>query len=157
MAKIIVLGAGLVGGVMAKDLSKTHKVTSVDISQKNLNKLEGIDKICADIIRAEELKDQQKEKIKIVLKNVGEQCKVAHYDVISVHNDESITRTNKDASIIWNVCAGNITVDDLEAYLRIFPDKTSSDATTYRKLLCVYDLKKFGSQAEAEDQDLNIG
>ena len=61
MAKIIVLGAGLVGGVMAKDLSKKHKVTSVDISQKNLNKLEGIDKICADIANTKILQDLIKE------------------------------------------------------------------------------------------------
>ena len=39
MANIIVLGAGLVGGVIAKDLAKKHNVTSVDISQKNLEKL----------------------------------------------------------------------------------------------------------------------
>ena len=49
MANIIVLGAGLVGGVMAKDLAKQHNVTSVDISQKNLDKLENIKTICADI------------------------------------------------------------------------------------------------------------
>jgi saccharopine dehydrogenase-like NADP-dependent oxidoreductase len=49
MAKIVVLGAGLVGGVMAKDLSKNHEVTSIDISQKNLDKLEEIRTICADI------------------------------------------------------------------------------------------------------------
>ncbi|MBC8265405.1 MAG: saccharopine dehydrogenase NADP-binding domain-containing protein [Flavobacteriales bacterium] len=49
MAKIVVLGAGLVGGVMAKDLSKQHEVTSVDILQKNLDKLSSINTICADI------------------------------------------------------------------------------------------------------------
>ena len=49
MAKIIVLGAGLVGSVMAKDLSKKHDVTSVDISQKNLDKLNGIKTVCTDI------------------------------------------------------------------------------------------------------------
>ena len=42
MSEIVVLGAGLVGGVMAKDLSKEHNVTSVDISQNNLDKLTGI-------------------------------------------------------------------------------------------------------------------
>ena len=50
MAKIIVLGAGLVGGVMAKDLAKKHNVTSVDISKKNLNKLEGIQKYVLDVL-----------------------------------------------------------------------------------------------------------
>ena len=49
MANIVVLGAGLVGGVMAKDLAKQHDVTSVDISQKNLYQLGGINTICADI------------------------------------------------------------------------------------------------------------
>jgi lysine 6-dehydrogenase len=49
MANIIVLGAGLVGGVMAKDLSKNHNITSVDISQKNLDVLDGIKTICADV------------------------------------------------------------------------------------------------------------
>ena len=49
MANIIVLGAGLVGSVMARDLAKQHNVTSVDISQENLDKLQNIDTICADI------------------------------------------------------------------------------------------------------------
>ena len=57
MANIIVLGAGLVGGVMAKDLAKDHAVTSVDISQKNLQKLNNINTICADISNTETLQD----------------------------------------------------------------------------------------------------
>ena len=36
MAKIVVLGAGLVGNVMAKDLAKQHTVSSVDINQQAL-------------------------------------------------------------------------------------------------------------------------
>ena len=39
MSKIIVLGSGLVGSVMADDLSKNHDVTSVDVSTKNLEKI----------------------------------------------------------------------------------------------------------------------
>jgi lysine 6-dehydrogenase len=57
MANIILLGAGLVGGVMAKDLAKQHNVTSVDISQKNLDKLEGINTICADVSNRETLQN----------------------------------------------------------------------------------------------------
>ena len=50
MKKIVVLGAGLVGGVMAQDLAKNHQVTTIDISQDNLDKLDSnISKICADI------------------------------------------------------------------------------------------------------------
>ena len=59
MKKIIVLGAGLVGGVMAEDLSKNHEVTSVDISQKNLDKIKSnnIKKICLDISKSKSLKN----------------------------------------------------------------------------------------------------
>ena len=61
MANIIVLGAGLVGGVIAKDLAKQHNVTSVDISKKNLDKLEGINTICTDIADTTTLKKLIKE------------------------------------------------------------------------------------------------
>ena len=59
MKKIIILGAGLVGGVMAEDLSKNHEVTSVDISQKNLDKIKSnnIKKICLDISKSKSLKN----------------------------------------------------------------------------------------------------
>ena len=35
MANIIVLGAGLVGGVMAKDLAKNHNIQEVDLEGVN--------------------------------------------------------------------------------------------------------------------------
>ena len=51
MSKIIVLGAGLVGNVMAKDLANEHEVTSVDINQDSLSPLSalGIHTIHADL------------------------------------------------------------------------------------------------------------
>jgi len=51
MAKIIVLGAGLVGSVMAKDLSKNHQVTSVDVNHNALQPLtqQGIHTISSDL------------------------------------------------------------------------------------------------------------
>jgi saccharopine dehydrogenase-like NADP-dependent oxidoreductase len=49
--KVIVLGAGLVGGVMAMDLQSHFEVTSVDINEKALEKLKlkGIYTIVADL------------------------------------------------------------------------------------------------------------
>ena len=51
MKKIVVLGCGLVGRVMAVDLSKDHEVTSVDISKQNLDKITTSDvlKLCKDV------------------------------------------------------------------------------------------------------------
>ena len=56
--KIVVLGAGLVGGAMAIDLAKDHEVTSVDISEEALLALEGhgIATVKADVSAEDELK-----------------------------------------------------------------------------------------------------
>ncbi len=45
MSNLIVLGAGMVGRTIAKDLSKVHNVTSVDINDNNLNFLAKYPKI----------------------------------------------------------------------------------------------------------------
>ncbi|MGI9281323.1 MAG: hypothetical protein ACR2PX_17080, partial [Endozoicomonas sp.] len=99
-------------------------------------------KIYSGIERLDDLKQQQVTKVNSVLDNVSEQCKEIHSDISSIHDDESITRSNKDTSIIWNICQENIHIDELESYLRIYPDKTHT--TAYRKLLCVFDYKKYG-------------
>ena len=58
MAKIIVLGAGLVGGVMAKDLAKNHQVTSVDFNENTLLRLSklGIHTIHDDLSKSSTIK-----------------------------------------------------------------------------------------------------
>ena len=61
MSKIIILGAGLVGGVIAKDLAIHHDVTSVDISRKNLNLLPNIKTICLDITNKQQLQNTIKD------------------------------------------------------------------------------------------------
>ena len=58
--KIVVLGAGLVGNVMAIDLNKDHDVTSVDINEDALNKLNaehGIQTLKADLSDGQVIQD----------------------------------------------------------------------------------------------------
>lgn len=58
--KIIVLGAGLVGSVIAIDLSKNHQVTSVDISEESLSRLKNqplINTLVADLGDTKKLKE----------------------------------------------------------------------------------------------------
>ena len=59
MKNIVVLGCGLVGRVMAEDLSQNQNVTSVDISQDNLDKIRSkrVDKICKDVSDAKILNE----------------------------------------------------------------------------------------------------
>ena len=61
MAKIVVLGAGLEGNVMAKDLAKQHAVTSVDISKQALATIEAqnIQTLQADISNKNTLSNKQ--------------------------------------------------------------------------------------------------
>ena len=63
MSKVIVLGAGLVGGVMAKDLAKDFEVSVIDIDTDNLSPLKdlGINTIKSDISNCETLKSHIKD------------------------------------------------------------------------------------------------
>jgi len=45
MKKILVLGAGMVGRAIAKDLAKDHDINVMDISKENLSKLKNIENI----------------------------------------------------------------------------------------------------------------
>ncbi|MBX3044230.1 MAG: saccharopine dehydrogenase NADP-binding domain-containing protein [Candidatus Kapabacteria bacterium] len=58
MAKILVLGAGMVGSAMAKDLSENHEVSSCDINENNLESLSNfnINTIVSDVRNKENLK-----------------------------------------------------------------------------------------------------
>ncbi|OGU13582.1 MAG: saccharopine dehydrogenase [Ignavibacteria bacterium GWB2_35_12] len=59
MKKVVVFGAGMVGSAMAIDLSKEHKVTSVDVNQQNLEPLRtrSIDIIIADFRDSAQVKE----------------------------------------------------------------------------------------------------
>ena len=58
MKNITVLGAGMVGSVMAKDLAENYNVTSVDLFEENLSPLKqyGIHTLATDITDSEELR-----------------------------------------------------------------------------------------------------
>lgn len=60
MQKVVVLGAGLVGGAIAIDLSKQYQVLSVDINEENLNKIKkypNLDVIRKDLSEAKNIKE----------------------------------------------------------------------------------------------------
>ena len=61
MKKIIVLGSGMVGSVMAIDLSKDHQVTISDIDQNTLHiikkKCINLTTVCVDVTDKSELQN----------------------------------------------------------------------------------------------------
>jgi len=63
--KIIVLGTGLVGSAIVKDLAGSYEVTAVDLSAENLNVLSGLENVkavTADLSNPEILKDLVRDK-----------------------------------------------------------------------------------------------
>lgn len=98
------------------------------------------DKINPELISSTKLKIQQDRNIKECIKNLQISCKKRHNTIEEIMDDESISPSYKMNSIIWNSYKGYISLEILEKYLRL---NTSNSDTGYRKLLSVYDLKKY--------------
>lgn len=86
------------------------------------------------------LKMQQINKIKFCIQHLPLGCQVSHNSIDEIMDDESVTSSNKLNCIVWNTFYGNLHLDEVEKYLRL---NTSTTSTDYKKLLCVYDLKKY--------------
>ncbi len=97
--------------------------------------------ICEDILKAEELKDQQRKKIATHLENLNHACQSEHKDTKSIIEDDKITLSNKLNAIFWAVYNGQVELYDIKDFLIKMENKTN---TLYRRLLCVYDLMKYG-------------
>lgn len=103
----------------------------------------GFSTICDKITAAPELKEQQKAKIQAILDSIPERIKTDHTSIEAIISDQSIANSYKGSSIIWAIINNNIPLTDLEAYLKAHNNKPSTD---YKKLLCVYDLIKYGKE-----------
>lgn len=101
----------------------------------------GFNEIQSELSIAEELKNNQLIKIKNLLENPS-RFEVKHDRIRDIFEDENIPQTKKILAVIYGILDDNINLNDVEDYLRNFADKKSTD---YRKLLCVYDYKKYAN------------
>lgn len=90
-----------------------------------------------EIESSENLKKQQIKNINDYIESIPHNC------IQDILNDELISTSYKTNSIIWNIFNDNIPLDDTEIYLR---NITLTNNTDYRKLLSIYDLKKYKSK-----------
>ncbi len=100
----------------------------------------GFHKINDGLQTSQKLKKQQIQNIELCMQNIPAACKVKHQSVEEILNDDLITASSKFNSLMWNTYHGNIELDEIESYLR---ENTSTTSTDYRKLLSVYDLKRY--------------
>ena len=94
-------------------------------------------KICNEIEKVEELKEQQKTKITSHLGSLNAACQSDHEDIKNILDDKKITRSNKLNAIFWSVYHRKVELNDIENFLIKMDNKTS---TLYRRLLCIYDM-----------------
>jgi hypothetical protein len=106
----------------------------------------GFDKIYPHLPNAVSLKSQQIEKLKGFIDSIHNSCKVKRTSVDEIDNLDSVTDSNKVNSILYSVYSDWISVEDCERYLRTYND-SQKRTTDYRRLLCAYDYKKYGSAA----------
>lgn len=102
----------------------------------------GFETICTRINRIDELKKQQRKKIENAIFSVPESCKISHSSIDDILANTNISTSNKNNAILWHTHTGNLPLCEVEQFLRDYSNKSD---TAYRRLLCVYDLKKYGS------------
>ncbi|WP_251903073.1 hypothetical protein [Klebsiella pneumoniae] len=116
-------------------------IDKINITSTQWFPIYGFCQICHELVKCEPLKTQQRRKIEEYLAGLPIAVQNTHDNWGDIYSDESITRTNKIKSIIWSTWNDIIVADDVEGLLRSMPDKKGTD---YRRLLCVYDYKKYG-------------
>ncbi|MBU7316075.1 SIR2 family protein [Paenibacillus oleatilyticus] len=104
----------------------------------------GFNIIQCELDCASKLKIIQKDKIANLIKGVSDFAE-EHNTISGILDDEKIPQTKKIIAIILGIIHERIQIDIVENYLRDYSDKKSTD---YRRLLCVYDYKKYASENE---------
>lgn len=99
----------------------------------------GFDKINPRIKNSTQLKDNQINNIENTLKNIPDLFKKNHNKIEDIFNDDTIANSNKAKAILWETMNDNISLDDIEKYLRVSDLKTTDD----KRLLCAYDMKRY--------------
>ncbi|WP_215190725.1 SIR2 family protein [Exiguobacterium sp. s6] len=98
----------------------------------------GFYQVQPDISNFEKLKDIQLIKID-TLKSVNDLA-TNHFSIEGINNDENVSASRKTIAIVKGILSGRIQLEEAEKYLKEYPDKRKTD---YKKLLCVYDYKKY--------------
>jgi len=100
----------------------------------------GFETINGNIKSAKRLKQQQINKIKNCIHHLPINCNTPHSTIKDIMEDETVTPSGKLNCIVYNTYYRNLNLEEVEKYLR---ENISTTSTDYKKLLCVYDLKKY--------------
>ena len=112
----------------------------------------GFNEIQPNIDKFEELKTNQLDKIRVLLEE-SRGFSQEYNSIESILQEENIPQSKKDIVILYSILKNNIDLQDAERYLRNYHDKKT---TPYRKVLSVYDFKKYlNVEEDSFEQILN--
>lgn len=98
-----------------------------------------------NISKSNELKSIQIEKIKDFIKNTNKYPLKQHNTINEILDDSDISKTNKANFICLSILDDSINIEDAKEFLINFQSKKT---TPYRKILCIYDFKKYATEEE---------
>lgn len=110
--------------------------------------------INSNLSSIEKLKALQVKNLNNALNSIHEGAKRKHVSIEAINADNGIPVSYKSNAILWNAMHGNIALEEIEKYLRECEDKQT---TSYRRILCAYDLMKYENvlktiQSQVQDE-----
>lgn len=121
------------------NVQRLSLIDKLSINSSQYFPMFGFDKINPRIKNSAQLKDNQINNIENTLKNIPDLFKKNHNKIEDIFNDDTIANSNKAKAILWETMNDNISLDDIEEYLRKSDLKTTDD----KRLLCAYDMKRY--------------
>ncbi len=118
-------------------------VDKLPINAKQYFPIYGFSKIDPTLACKDKLKKQQKNNIEQCLKHKAfQKCKTDHTSIQAILDDDAVAISYKKGAILWAAWNDRIDLDELKKYLVDFDDIDKRN-TTYKRLLCAYDYKRF--------------
>ena len=113
----------------------------------------GFSLIDPNIKRSEQLKKQQKEKLKTIYELVKKRYNVTENSLDAILQNESYAMTYKNEVIAYALMEQKVSPEEVEPYLKEMSG-VGGNTTDYRRLLCAYDYVKYSVKAgECADKD----
>ena len=125
-----------------------------DVNKKMCFPAKGMAYVFPEMERKDELCKQQNQLLNKEFNRIQtiSGCRSAHTNVDDILRDERIVASNKVKAIFYQVYKEEIALDDVRAYLyNRLQDSTASVPTDIRKLLCLYDVRKYSEEESSRE------
>ncbi|MFM2055703.1 MAG: hypothetical protein RLY71_88 [Pseudomonadota bacterium] len=114
------------------------------IPTRNFFPIFGFNKINKNLKKAGSLREQQIKLLKYTKNSMASSCKNKNTSIADIMQNNKIPKGSKDSAIIFATLSRQLSLDEVERYLRI--EKISTTETSYRKLVCAYDAVKYSNE-----------